>query len=37
MTSRYTFDPSFAQAIRIRGLTLTELSRRAGVALVLPT
>jgi hypothetical protein len=33
MTSRYTFDPSFAHAIRIRGLTLTELSHRAGVVL----
>ncbi len=33
MTSRYTFNPSFAHAIRIRALTLTELSRRAGVAL----
>jgi hypothetical protein len=33
MTSRYTFNPSFAHAIRIRGLTLTELSRRAEVVL----
>jgi len=33
MTSRFTFSPEFAHEVRLRGLTLTELARRAGVAL----
>jgi hypothetical protein len=33
VTSRITFTPAFAYAIRIRGLTLTELARRAHVSL----
>lgn len=31
MTSRFVFGPEFAHAIRIRGLTLTEVAHRAGV------
>jgi predicted transcriptional regulator len=29
--SRYVFGPEFAHAVRVRGLTLTELARRADV------
>jgi hypothetical protein len=32
MTSRIVFDASFGPAIRVRGLTLTVLARRADVA-----
>jgi hypothetical protein len=32
MTSRITFNSEFPRAVRIRGLTLTELARRANTA-----
>jgi hypothetical protein len=32
MTSRIVFGPAFLQAIRVRGLTLTEVARRAPAA-----
>jgi plasmid maintenance system antidote protein VapI len=31
VTSRVTFRPEFGDAVRLRGLTLTELAHRAGV------
>ena len=32
MSTRFRFSPEFARAVQIRGLTLTDVARRAGVA-----
>lgn len=32
MTSRFVFNPAFARAVQVRGLTLAELARRANVS-----
>ena len=33
MRTRFRFGPEFARAVQIRGLTLTAVARRAGIAL----